>query len=130
MAKAGCECEPARPDDHGVLGLSRELYAAFLMSQKGYSISFPARRGERYDFIAEKHPCIYRVQVKDLNYESSPNPDNPQATEGWVIRSGHRAYSRQDCDLVVGVNTERNEWAIVPIEEESSRASTGGRFRP
>ena len=108
-------------------GALRELKAAQLFIKQGYTVSFPIMSA-RYDFIAEKHTNIVRVQVKPLipipgqTVNQSPNVE--WFIRPWSFAKGKRIpYSIKDCNVVMGIDIDTGTFAIVPVDEVAGKAS-------
>jgi|GEM_PF-6749881 len=102
-------------------GALRELRAALLFIERGYTVSVP-NMSTRYDFIAEKFPIIIRVQVKPLKPIKSKAKNQPHDIEWFIpaystVSKKKRPYSIEDCNIVVGIDNEYGNYAVVPIGE-------------
>ena len=103
-------------------GALRELRAMQLFMEQGFAVSVP-NMNARYDFIAEKYPSVFRVQVKNLILKKKKTEKRIDSHDVWCIRTwsfvqGKRhAYTIEDCNFVVGISYETKDYAIVPISE-------------
>jgi len=108
-------------------GALRELEAAKIFIQRGYTVSVPTMSA-RYDFIAEKYPVILRVQVKNLKLKK-PRSENKLSHDIWQINAystvygEKRPYTIKDCNVIVGICLETGAFAIVPIDKISGKIS-------
>lgn len=109
------------------LGTLRELEAIKLFMKQDFTVSVP-NINARYDFIAESYPKILRVQVKNLKLKKD-STDNPQSYKTWCIRpwtvayGKKRPYTKDDCDMIVGINLDTGDYAVVPVHEVSGNAA-------
>ena len=108
-------------------GALRELIAAKLFIKQGYTVSVPSMSA-RYDFIAEKFPVIIRVQIKPLvsikQKNSAKSTDGEWCIRPWSFAKGKRKpYSIEDCNVIMGVDIETGDYAIIPIDEVSGNAT-------
>ena len=108
-------------------GALREISAIRHFIEQGFTVSIP-NMSVRYDFIAEKYPIFLRVQVKNL-IPKKKKTDHPSSQAVWCIRAystvfgKRRPYSIADCDVVVAISLETEDFAIVPISEVEGRSS-------
>jgi len=100
---------------HHTEGTMRELIAAKILMEQGYRISTPNFGACRYDIIAEKFPIFIRVQVKPLK----PLSLSTETLQKWSVQaeSNNKPYTNADCDVIMAINLESNNFAIVPIEK-------------
>lgn len=103
-------------------GAIRELIATKILMEQGYNISIP-NIDVRYDLIAERYPVFIRVQVKSLKLKSAKNPNESLSVDTWsinpytIINGEKRTYSNEDCDVIMGIDLNSNNYAIVPIDK-------------
>ena len=108
-------------------GALRELKAAKHFIELGYTVSIPSMSA-RYDFIAEKYPTIIRVQVKNLILKKG-DISNPASHKTWCIRpystvlGKRQPYNIEDCDVIMGVSLDTDDFAIVPVSEVDGNAA-------
>ena len=102
-------------------GGRRELFAASLLMNSGFNVSIPII-DNRYDLIAEKYPEYYRIQVKPLSMQYTKNPKYATSVDQYIIhaytnpRRQKMTYSKGDCDYVLAINLNDNNYALIPVE--------------
>ena len=112
-------------------GALRELSAMWHFMKQGFTVSIP-NMSVRYDFIAEKHPCYLRVQVKNLILKKAKT-ENESSYDVWCVRPYSMAYGKKrpydinDCDVIIGISLKTEDspenFAIIPINEVKGRAA-------
>ncbi|HRZ28800.1 MAG TPA: group I intron-associated PD-(D/E)XK endonuclease [Spirochaetota bacterium] len=101
----------------------RELKAAAILMQEGFSVFTPViNMNYRYDLIAEKNNKFYRIQVKSLSLQFEKNPEYSTSCDQYIIhayttpRGKKRTYSKEDCDFIIGIDLNNDQYACIPIK--------------
>lgn len=100
-------------------GVTAELFAAYKLSEQGFTVLFPQTTQSRYDLVAEQQGEFVRFQVKKATWSKAGNHSYLQCRLNPKDKSSK--YSPGDFDFYF-ITDFKKSWAI-PYDEVSEMTS-------
>ena len=104
-----------------VEGNADEIIAIGRIVKAGFSCSRVDITNSRYDAVVEsgKHGNILRIQIKGIGGNSFNFTGGGRSGRqiDRTVTQKVRKYTKDDCDLMVGITKDKGELYIIPIED-------------
>jgi hypothetical protein len=100
---------------NGIQGAGNEQLVAARLLKHGFVVFFKLWGDTKYDMVIDCEGYLFRAQVKGTRKSLVKFTTRLRGGEAKEHRKPTRFYTRDDCDLVIGVDSENGDCYVVPV---------------
>jgi hypothetical protein len=126
--------DPARNENtitgnfRGIQGAGNEQLVAARALKHGFIVFFKLWSDAKYDMVIDCERILFRVQVKGTKTGHLTLSTIQRGGEDASHRRPNRNYTREDCDVVIGVDSNNGDCYILPIDYVMALGRSSANF--
>jgi hypothetical protein len=112
----------------GIQGAGNEQLVAARALKHGFIAFFKLWSDTKYDMVVDAEGVLFRVQIKGTSSESVAFKAPQRGGVQQPKKKPPRFYTREDCDVIVGVNALNGDCYVVPIDYATATGKASANF--